>query len=299
MSAFLRDIARALGGDISGRSVVAPGPDHSRKDRSLSVKLSASSPDGFIVHSHAGDDWRQCRDYVRGKLGLAAFQPYERRTPPRQRTHVKATPPDNAKTAARLWRQAVDPRGTLVEIYLKGRGLELPDEAAFEAIRFHADCPVGRGERFPAMVCLVRNIITNEPKAIHRTALAKNGAAIKRNGKTFRLSLGPVAGGAIKLDPDEDVLHGLAIGEGVETCLSGRQMGFRPVWSAVNTAGIATFPILPAIDGLRIFRENDPNGASANAVETCCRRWYAAGRDIIVVDPDASKDLNDELRGRQ
>jgi putative DNA primase/helicase len=237
MSAFsLREIARALGVDISGRSVVAPGPGHSRKDRSLSVKLSASSPDGFIVHSHAGDDWRQRRDYVRGKLGLAAFQPYERRTPPRQRTHVKATPADNGKTALRLWRQAVDPRGTLVEIYLKGRGLELPDAAAFEAIRFHVDCPLDR-DHFPAMVCLVRGILTNEPQAIHRTALAQDGTAIKRNGKTFRLSLGPVTGGAIKLDPDEDVTHGLCIGEGVETCLSGRQMGLRPV-SAVSTAGI-------------------------------------------------------------
>jgi putative DNA primase/helicase len=198
----------------------------------------------------------------------------------------------------RLWRQAVDPRCTLAESYLKWRGLELPAEAVFEAICFHADCPFG-GERFPAMVCLVRNILTNEPQAIHRTALAKDGTAIKRNGKTFRLSLGPVTGGAIKIDADEDVTHGLCIGEGVETCLAGRQMGLRPVWSAVNTAGVASFPILPGIDGFRIFRENHPNGASARAVEICRRRWYEAGRDIIVVDPDASKDLNDELRGRQ
>jgi putative DNA primase/helicase len=241
MSAFsLREIARALGGDISGRSVVAPGPGHSAKDRSLAVKLSPASPDGFVCFSHANDAWQDCRDYVRGKLGLAAFQPYERRTPPRQRTHVKATPPDNGEAALRLWRQAVDPRCTPVESYLKGRGLELPDEAVFEAIRFHADCPLDGGH-FPAMVCLVRGILTNEPQAIHRTALAKDGAAIKRNGKTFRMSLGLVTGGAIKIDPDEDVTYGLCIGEGVETCLAGRQMGLHPVWSAVNTAGIANF----------------------------------------------------------
>src|SRR6202021_1704020 len=51
-------IARLLDGDVSGSQVVAPGPGHSRKDRSLSVRLSPSAPDGFIVFSHADDDWR-------------------------------------------------------------------------------------------------------------------------------------------------------------------------------------------------------------------------------------------------
>jgi hypothetical protein len=60
----LRSIARALGGDVVGGEVLAPGRGHARKDRSLSIKLSASSPDGFIVHSFAGENWRDCRDYL-------------------------------------------------------------------------------------------------------------------------------------------------------------------------------------------------------------------------------------------
>ena len=35
---------------------------------------------------------------------------------------------------------------------------------------------------------------------------------------------------------------------------------------------------------------------SAKAVEACARRWYGAGRDVIIVEPDTAKDLNDELR---
>jgi hypothetical protein len=197
--------------------------------------------------------------------------------------------------ALALWRASVDPRGTIVEQYLKSRALDLPDEAANEAIRFHPDCPF-RGERFPAMICLVRDIVSNEPQAIHRTALASDGTAIKRDGKTFRMSLGAIAGGAIKLDQDEDIEQSLCLGEGVETCLSGRQMGLRPVWSAVNTTGIEKFPILPSLDGLHIFKEHDANGASAKAVEACARRWYEAGRAVIIVEPDTAKDLNDELR---
>jgi putative DNA primase/helicase len=109
------------------------------------------------------------------------------------------------------------------------------------------------------------------------------------------MSLGSIAGGAIKLDPNEDVEQRLCIGEGVETCLAGRQMGLRPVWSAVNIGGVASFPVLPGVDGLHIFKENDPQGQSARAVETCARRWYEAGRNVIIIEPDTAKDLNDEL----
>jgi hypothetical protein len=36
--------------------VLAAGPAHSGEDRSLSVKLDNTAPDGFVVYSHAGDD---------------------------------------------------------------------------------------------------------------------------------------------------------------------------------------------------------------------------------------------------
>ena len=208
------------------------------------------------------------------------------------------SPSDTRPRGLALWRASIDPRGTIVEQYLKSRALDLPDEAANEAIRFHPDCYFGPDERFPAMICLVRNIVTNEPQGVHRTALAPDWTAIKRNGRTFRKSLGAIGGGAIKIDPDEDIEQGLCIGEGVETCLAGRQMGLRPVWSAVSTSGIEKFPILPSLDGLHIFKENDANGASGKAVEECARRWYEAGRDVIIVEPDIGNDLNDELRER-
>src|SRR5215211_2778669 len=80
-----RWIARALGGDVAGRNtVLAPGPGHSRKDRSLAVRLDPNAPDGFLVCSHAGDDWKLCRDHVRRALGLPDWQPgdEQRRTIP-------------------------------------------------------------------------------------------------------------------------------------------------------------------------------------------------------------------------
>lgn len=78
MNLDARSIAAALGGEATKDGVLAPGPGHSPKDRSLSVKLCAVNQDGFIVHSFAGDDAIQCRDYVRQRLGMATWQPNAR-----------------------------------------------------------------------------------------------------------------------------------------------------------------------------------------------------------------------------
>jgi putative DNA primase/helicase len=304
MNAMLKAWAWALGGDVAGREVLAPGPGHSRQDRSLSVRSSATSPDGFLVYSFTGDDWRLCRDHVRAKLGLPQRKDCRIRKQPytyvkQHEYKSKQLEATRGQGAGALWRASVDPRSTIVEQYLKSRALDLPDEAANEAIRFHPNCPF-RDERFPAMICLVRDIVSNEPQAIHRTALASDGTAIKRDGKTFRMSLGAIAGGAIKLDPDEDVTQGLCIGEGVETCLSGRQEGYWPVWSAISTSGIAAFPVLPAISGLHVFGERDERLQSEKAVLECADRWLAAGRDhVFAIWPDLGKDLNEEIIARK
>jgi RecA-family ATPase len=68
-------LARALGGEVSGDEIRAPGPGHSAKDRSLSVKIDPDAPDGFIINSFAGNDWQECKAHVREKAGLGAFKP--------------------------------------------------------------------------------------------------------------------------------------------------------------------------------------------------------------------------------
>ncbi|MFC3321313.1 hypothetical protein [Mesorhizobium cantuariense] len=64
-------VAKALGGTVIGpHRIVAPGPGHSRADRSMSVLLDSNAADGFLVNSFADDDWRICRDHVRQMLGI-------------------------------------------------------------------------------------------------------------------------------------------------------------------------------------------------------------------------------------
>src|SRR5262245_30680784 len=75
----LSSLARVLGREVKDNQVLAPGPGHSPKDRSLSVKLDPSAPDGFVVNSFANDDPLKCRDHVRDKAGLPRFEPKKRR----------------------------------------------------------------------------------------------------------------------------------------------------------------------------------------------------------------------------
>jgi hypothetical protein len=65
-----QEIARILGGDAHGNSIRCPGPGHSPADRSMSITLASSAPQGFLVHSFAGDDGIACKAYVRDKLGI-------------------------------------------------------------------------------------------------------------------------------------------------------------------------------------------------------------------------------------
>jgi putative DNA primase/helicase len=67
----LRNMARALGGEVVGGQVECPGPERPPTDRSLRVSLSVASPLGFIAHSRCGDDFFQVRDFVAGKLAKA------------------------------------------------------------------------------------------------------------------------------------------------------------------------------------------------------------------------------------
>ncbi len=289
-----RAVARALGGIVSGRNVMAPGPGHSRTDRSLSIKIESAAPDGFIVHSFAGDSPIECRDYVRAALGLGARE--QRRWQPSPRWPRPGTvAPDNdagnrSELALQLWNEARDPLGTMVADYLASRGLTLPADIAGDVIRFHPALTF-EGVRVGAMVALYRDIKTDEPCGIHRTFL--DGVGRKLNRKM----LGRARAAAIKLDADEAVTLGLQVGEGVESCLAARLAGFRPVWALGSASAIAAFPVLPGIEAITILGEVGDGGTNHRAAQACATRWIEAGREAFIVMPLVGGDLNDVWRG--
>jgi putative DNA primase/helicase len=143
-------------------------------------------------------------------------------------------------------------------------------------------------------VALVRDIRTNAPRAIHRTALDGDGSKISVKGKD-RLAYAPTAGGAVKLTSNADVTLCLGIGEGIETVLALRnipEFGASPAWSLLSAGNLATFPVLPGIETLWIAVDNDQAGV--RAAEAAADRWENAGREVFLIRPKRERaDLND------
>ncbi len=298
----LREIARALGGEVQGRQVLAPGPNHSRLDRSLSIKLSHDAPGGFIVKSFADDDFTLCRDYVASRLNLPSDfwrtkgQGYGAPRPAPGPIFVprEVEPdPDHAARIARavaIWEQAGDAHGTIVETYLTGRGLELLPGA--KVLRFHPHCPwrdesAERTIFVPAMIAAMRSIEGDAITAVHRTRLTPEGAKVDRR------MLGIARGAAVKVDADDAVVGGITIGEGVESVLAARQLGFRPAWAMTSAGAVAGFPVLGGVEHLTLLQENDPT--SDRAVGEAAERWHRAGREITIITPNSGSDMNDAL----
>ena len=277
--------AKQLGGDVHNGSILCPGPNHkSPLDRSMCVTPCPKR--GFIVHSFAGDDWRDCREYVAARLGIDANQPF---TPcgltPAEKADEAAKKARRIDGALKIWREATDARGTATERYLLNhRGLHLPDDA-YNVVRHYSRCPFGEGTQLPCMIVLKRDILTGEPQAIERTALAPDCSKIDRK------SLGPIGGTAVMLGQPGDTL---TIGEGFETCLSSHQLGQRPVWSLGSAGEIERFPIIPGVDTLVILLEHDATNAKKS--EICADRWMEAGCGVVGRLPKFGNDMNDALR---
>jgi len=310
----LRTIAAALGGVVSGRQVLAPGPGHSPKDRSLAVSVSNDAPDGFVVYSHAGDDWRTCREYVRSRLGLPPWEPgderHQQRTiPPAYidkwdfgtvdaQAESKGRTEDDLiriKWAQAIWNESRDPRRTPAEDYLRrGRKLDLPDDITSTALRFHPACPwrnedTGRTDRIPCLIAAFRSIDDDIITAVHRIRVDQP----ERWPKTDRRMLGIVHRAAVKLGPATSTL---TIGEGVETCMAASQLGLGPAWALGSVGGISFFPIIAGVKKLTILGE--AGDASARALQICGRRWRRAGKRVFASHSNIGSDHNDALIGK-
>jgi putative DNA primase/helicase len=303
----LREIARLLGGTVSGSQVLAPGPGHSRRDRSVSVMLSPSAPEGFVVASFAGDDFRLCRDYVRERLGIPRW------TGPGRRANACSRPlvlqgADAVREARSLVRaaecvQKMRPvRGTPGERYLReirridteevGDVLERVDAIGWRPqVYFHEPDHPLHGHRLGCIIGVMTDPVTARPTgAISRTYIDED---LHKIGKAK--TLGSPAG-IVRLSRDEDVHQGLYLAEGLETALSAMAKGLRPVWSTGSTALMKTFPVLDGIDCLTVIADHDATDAGEEAAREVEMRWRRAGREANILMPSSPGDLNDLLR---
>lgn len=257
-------------------------------DRTPSLALRDGEGGRLLVHCYAGchplDVLAQLRD-----LQLVESR-RSRRLDDVAIVHRATTTVDHRvlDSALQIFAEAVEPRRGPVETYFRVRGLGgLPDDVV--DIRYHPRCPRG-ADRLPAMVALMRDASSNEPTGVHRTFVRYDGSG-KAAVTPAKMMLGRAAGSVVKLTPDEDVLMGLGLSEGVEDGIAILNMGWRPIWACMSAGFMTRFPILRGVEALSLFADADRAGQSA--AESCAARWRRAGLSAAIVNPRSWKDFAD------
>ena len=255
-AAALRELARALGGDMVGGQVCCPGPNHSPSDRSLAVRPHASMPDGFVVHSIAVTIGAPAAITSCGCSGSRArkvahvppLRPLDVRT---RRNHGRCKSGGTASTRTAPWSSAT--------LHRASSSSPTTPPASSVSRRLPVDRRSRRAGARPAMVALFRTIGGDEPSAIQRTALrgdATRSTQDARPGVRLR----------IKVTCDEDVLFRLGVAEGLESAMSANALGQGPSWALGSAGAIRNLPVLPGIETLALIAEHDRANEEAREV---------------------------------
>jgi phage/plasmid primase-like uncharacterized protein len=282
-------IAKALGGRKAGGGWMAHCPAHHDQTPSLSIR---EADDGKVLlrcHAGCGQEVVISNLRSRGLWSESGRRLFKRIA---CRGSSAAMDRDEAKrieAALMTWLAAKPSSGTLVDTYLVSRGLNLPPTPR---LRFHAELKHPSGGVWPAMIALVTRGADNSPLAIHRTFLARDGAA-KAPVDPQKMMLGPCRGGAVRLAEPSDVLM---VGEGIETCLAAMQATGHPAWAALSTSGLRTLDFPKDVRDVIVLADGDAAGEAA--ARDCAWRWKREGRRVRIARPSQGMDFNDMLAAR-
>lgn len=232
-------------------------------------------------------DFRDVADEARRFLSLPRAEP--RRSPKPART---AVPTGSPEAARRLFALSRPIGGTLVETYLRNRGIKPVHDAG--ALRFHPRCYYrpddgSPTETWPAMIAAVTDL-DGRITGAHRTWLAPDGFG-KAPVDTPRRAMGNLLGHAVRFGAADDVL---AVGEGIETMLSLRcALPAMPMAAALSANHLAALLFPPTLRRFYIARDADAAGDMALAALT--ERAEAAGIEALALSPQMG-DFNEDLR---
>jgi putative DNA primase/helicase len=184
--------------------------------------------------------------------------------------------------ALRIWRGALPAKQTLVETYLRARGISIPVP---ECLRFYEWLKHPDGRYMPAMVAAVTNV-SGDLTAVHRTFL-------KPHLETAKLMLGPCAGGAVRLAP---AAAKIGVAEGIETALSVMQIAKLPTWAAMSTSGMVAIALPHEVREVVSAADGDEPGRKA--ARALAARLIREGRIARITETPGGKDFNDFCGGR-
>jgi putative DNA primase/helicase len=189
--------------------------------------------------------------------------------------------------ARELWIQAGPAPQSLVETYLRSRGIVLAMPATLRFLARAKHSPSGL--TLPAMIAAVTVWPERKPCAVHRTFLASDGHS-KAAIDPPRMTLGACRHGAVRL---AEATEQLMIGEGIETCLAAMQATGQPAWAALSTAGMRQLVLPSHVKEVVVLADADPPGEAA--ANFAAGRWVSEGRRVRIARPPEGKDFNDLL----
>lgn len=206
-------------------------------------------------------------------------------------------PHGSPESARRLFAMSQPISRTLVETYLRNRGITTLHGTG--NLRFHPRCyyrpyrdmPI---ETWPAMIAAVTDLHGRITGA-HRTWLDPDGFNPLTLGKapieTPRRAMGHLLGNAVRFGI---VRYIAATGEGIETMLSLRSvMPNMPMMAALSAAHLSAILFPATLRRLYVVRDNDPAGDSAT--ESLFDRAQEARIEAVALSP-RSDDFNADLR---
>ena len=137
------------------------------------------------------------------------------------------------------------------------------------------------------MVALIRDVISGEPRGVHRTALMDDGSGkrIMPDGQSAKMMMGTAKGAAVMFGRSNSRM---GIAEGIETALSAQKIFAMPVWACLSTGGIAGFPIINGLEHLTIFADHDRAGI--RAAVACARQYQKNSIEVEVRYPTSLGD---------
>lgn len=226
---------------------------------------------------------------------LSLPQPEQPRDERRRTLHP--APTGSPEAARRLFAMSRPIHGTLVEAYLRRRGITSLHGTG--SLRFHPRCYYrpdehSATETWPAMIAAVTDL-DGRLTGAHRTWLNPEGFDPSRLGKapidTPRRAMGDLLGHAVRFGLAGDVMAG---GEGIETMLSLRMaLPNMPMVAALSAAHLAAILFSDMLRRLYIARDDDPAGDGA--MTTLIERASDSGIEAIVLSPRLG-DFNEDLR---
>ena len=278
--------------------------------RSLFVRLheSAKGPAGKWTDAATGEHG-DLLDIIRESHGLRDFRDVAveaRRFLNLPRSDLGSAPQavrpsvqrGSREAARRLFAISRPIEGTLVELYLRRRGIaDLHDGGSLRhqpRCYYHGPDDESPPEIWPAMIACVTDsdgMITG----VHRTWLDPEGFDPKRLGKapmdTPRRAMGDLLGNAVRFGVANDVL---VAGEGLETMLSLRcVLPTMPMAAALSANHLAALLLPQALR--RLYIACDADAAGMGAAATLTSRAEGAGIEAFLLSPRLG-DFNEDLR---